>query len=179
MRSQIPNSLIRPSATFSLREKGASLVLSLGVALLLASTGCEQKPAATAPPAADPQLATRGSIQVTAQLVEIPEGAIFKRDLYDYATVLKYKVLKVERGEVKGEHIYVAQYNPFKPRSEAADARVKDIGGNLQQFEAGQVHQLALEVPVEDHFMGGLVNKYFGTTSDPIYWAVWTNLGRP
>lgn len=136
---------------------------------------CGQKPA-IAPAAADPQLSAHGSLEVTAKLVEIPEGAIFKRDLYDYATVLKYTVLKVHRGKISGETIYVAQYNPFKPRSEAADGRVKEIGGNLKTFRAGQLQRMALEVPVEDHFMGGLVNKYFGKTSDPIYWAVWTDL---
>jgi len=36
-----------------------------------------------------------GRIEVTAHLVEIPDGAIFKRERYDYATVLKYEVLKV------------------------------------------------------------------------------------
>jgi hypothetical protein len=138
-------------------------------------SSCGQKPAGPSA-ASDPQLSTRGSLEVTAKLVEIPEGAIFKRELYDYATVLKYKVLTVHRGQIAGDTIYVAQYNPFKPRSEAADGRVKEIGGNLKTFHAGQNQRMALEVPVEDHFMGGLVNKYFGKTSDPIYWAVWTNL---
>jgi hypothetical protein len=38
------------------------------------------------------------------------------------------------------------------------------------------VHHLALDVPIEDVFMGGIVNKYFGKMSEPIYWAVWTDL---
>ena len=75
-------------------------------------------------PSPDPELAKRGSIEVTAKLVEIPEGAIFERELYNYATVLKYQVLEVHRGKVKGQTIYVGHYNPFKPRSEAADRRV-------------------------------------------------------
>ena len=65
-------------------------------------------------------------------------AAIFKRDLYDYATVLKYEVVKLHRGELKGGVIYVGHYNPWKPRGEAADRRVKDIGGNLRQC---QVHK--------------------------------------
>ena len=113
---------------------------------------------------------------VWGEYVEVPEGAIFKRDLYDYATILKYQVLKVHRGEVKGDTIYVGHYNPWKPRSEAADRRVKEVGGNLRQFQAGQVHRMALETPIEDHFMGGIVNKYFGQVTNTIYWAVWTNL---
>jgi hypothetical protein len=124
----------------------------------------------------DANLATRGSIEVTAKLVEIPEGAIFKRDLYDYATVLKYQVIEVHRGKVDGETVYVGHYNPFKPRSEAADQRVKDVGGNLKAIRARQVHRMALEVPIDDFFMGGIVDKYHGQYTSPIYWAVWTNL---
>jgi len=39
---------------------------------------------------------------------------------------------------------------------------------------------MALEAPIDDYFMGGIVNKYFGQSTEPIYWAVWTNLaGEP
>jgi hypothetical protein len=148
---------------------------TLVISLVLLGNGCAKKPESAETPA-DSQLSKQGSIEVTARLVEIPEGAIFQRELYDYATVLKYKVLKVHRGKVNGEILYVAQYNPFKPRSEAADGRVKEIGGNLKNFRAGQVQRMALEVPAEDYYMGGLVNKYFGKTSDPIHWAVRTDL---
>jgi hypothetical protein len=123
-------------------------------------------------------LPTQGSIELTARLVEVPDGAIFKRELYDYATVLKYDVIEVHRGKVEGQTIFVGHYNPFKPRAEAADQRVAKIGGNLKSFRAGQVHRLGLEVPIDDHFMGGLVNKYFGQETGPIYWAVETNLVR-
>jgi hypothetical protein len=124
----------------------------------------------------DVELTTRGSVLVTAELVEVPEGAIFKRDLYDYATVLKYKVLRVHRGKVDGSTIFVGHYNPFKPRSQAADQRVPAIGGDLKTFRAGQVHLMALEVPIDNHFMGGIVNMYFGQETGPIYWAVHTSL---
>jgi hypothetical protein len=150
--------------------------LSLLAVALCAS--CTRDAADQALVAEDPALASRGSIEVTAELVEIPEGAIFKRDLYNYATVLKYRVLETHRGHVDGETIYVGHYNPFKPRSEAADHRVEGIGGNLRTFRAGQVHRMALEVPIDDHYMGGIINKYFGRQTGPIYWAVWTNLAR-
>jgi len=126
----------------------------------------------------DPHLATNGVCEVSATLLEIPEGAIFKRELYDYTTVLSYKVIRVHRGQLTNDTIYVGHYNPFKPRSEAADRRVKDIGGDLVRFQVGQVHHMALAVPLEDNFMGGIVNKYFGQTTGPIYWAIWTNLQR-
>ena len=149
----------------------AALLLS---SLLLASCG---RGGGTARDAGkDAEVTRRGSIEVTAKLVEVPEGAIFRRELYDYATVLKYRVLRVHRGKVAGDSIYVAHYDPFKPRSEAADRRVTGIGGDLKTFRAGQVHRMALEAPLDDYFMGGVVNKYFGQATEPIYWAVWTNL---
>jgi len=126
----------------------------------------------------DPELARRGTIQVTAKLVEIPEKAIFDRPLYNYATVLKYQVISVERGHVRGPTIYVGHYNPAKPRSKVADKLVPDIGGNLETFRAGQVHRMALEDSMLDHFSGGILNLYSEEDTDPIYWAVWTNLAN-
>ncbi|MCX6904509.1 MAG: hypothetical protein NTW03_13720 [Verrucomicrobia bacterium] len=136
---------------------------------------CGKHPNTTIPDAPDPHLATNGTVEVTAQLVEIPEGAIFKRDLYDYATILKYRVVKVHRGKPDGDTIYVGHYNPWKPRAEAADKRAPNIGGKVRHFQAGQNHRMALAAPIEDFFMGGIVNKYFGRTTNTIYWAVWTD----
>jgi hypothetical protein len=136
-----------------------------------------QKPADSSGKASDDsQVTSVGTIEVTARLVEIPEGAIFERDLYDYVTILKYEVVSVQRGSIeKGATIYVGHYNPWKPRAEVADSRAKNIGGNLREFRAGQLHHMALEVPIDDHFMGGIVDKYFGKHSGPVYWAVWTD----
>jgi hypothetical protein len=142
----------------------------------LTGLSCARKPAAPPVAALDPELAKKGSIEVTAKLVEIPEGAIFKRELYNYATVLKYQMVQVHRGKVEGDTIYVGHYNPFKPRAEAADSRVPEVGGNLKSFRAGQVHRMALEEPIDDYYMGAIVNKYFEQQTGPIYWAVWTNL---
>jgi len=124
---------------------------------------------------ADPQVTSLGSVEVTAELLEIP-GEIRNDPMYDYAHVMKYKVLTVHRGSVDTDVIYVGQYNPAKSRAAAADARAGDIGGNLQQFRVGDIHRLALEVPIDDYYMGGIINKYFGQTEDPVYWALWTNL---
>jgi len=162
---QTPPSCFRRAGAF-----GFTLVLA---GLLLSS--CGQQPSGEPVAAADPHLATNGTIEVTAKLAEIPEGAIFKRDLYDYATILKYQVVKVHRGQVATNTLFVGHYNPWKPRAEAADKRVKGIGGSLRQLRAGDTHRMALEVPIDDHFMGGIVNKYFGQETGPLFWAVWTN----
>jgi hypothetical protein len=155
-------------------NKGLLPLVCVFGSLLLSS--CQNRADTTSTP--DPHLATNGTVEVSAKLLEVPEGAIFQRDLYNYTTILKYQVVEVHRGDLKGDTIFVGHYNPWKPRSEAADTRVQGIGGNLKRFEAGQIHDLALEVPVEDFFMGGIVNKYFGQDTGPLYWAVWTNLSR-
>jgi hypothetical protein len=166
--------------TATLSRPGFRVSALLTAALILcACVACGRYGDATGPVAVDPQLATHGTVEVTAELLEIPEGAIFKRDLYDYATILKYRVLQVHRGTVESDTLYVGHYNPWKPRSAAADQRVRVVGGNLRQFDAGQTHRMALEVPIDDHFMGGIVNKYFGQTTNALYWAVWTNQEKP
>jgi hypothetical protein len=159
----------------SLRMSRA-VVGSLVLAVTLMVAACARTREGGSSPGSGAELATRGSIEVMARLVEIPKGAIFQRQLYNYATVLKYQVLEVHRGKVKGETIYVGHYNPFKPRSEAADRRVPEIGGNLKSFKAGQVHRMALEDSMLDHFSGGILNLYSEEDTDPIYWAVWTDL---
>lgn len=144
--------------------------LSLLLAGILLS-GCDQKPAAP-----DPQLSARGTVEVTARLAEVPEGAIFKRDLYDYAAILKYEVTAVHRGKVEqGATIYVGHYNPWKPRAEAGDKKVRDIGGKLREFRGGELHRMALELPIDECYLGGIVDKYFGKHDGPVYWAVWTD----
>jgi hypothetical protein len=35
---------------------------------------------------------------------------------------------------------------------------------------------MALEEPLDEHYMGGIINKYFGNDPGPKYWAVRTNL---
>jgi hypothetical protein len=148
------------------------------VSVVLTAAGCAKTRDSSARPRPDPELAKRGSIEVTARLVEIPDGAIFRRELYNYATILKYQVLEVHRGKVKGQTIYVGHYNPFKPRSEAADRRVHDVGGNLNSMRGGQVHRMALEESIDEYYMGGIVDKYRAEHADPAYWAVWTDLDR-
>ncbi len=153
-----------------------AVAANLLLAAALMAAGCGHGSGDTGGPGSDPELSKRGSIEVTAKLVEIAEGSIFNRNLYNYANVFKYEVLQVHRGKVKGQTIYVGHYNPFKPRSEAADQRVPEIGGNLKTFRAGQVHRMAMEGSMLDHFSGGILNKYAEEDTDPIYWAVWTNL---
>ena len=152
----------------------AVLVVTSALALLLGAS-CAKK-AQKADTGADDKVTTLGSIEVTAQLEEIP-GEVRNDPLYDYAHVMKYKVLQVHRGNVDKDIIYVGHYNPAKPRDAVADARVQQIGGNVKQFRVGDVHHMALEVPIDDYYMGGIINRYFDEYKGPVYWALWTNPG--
>ena len=123
---------------------------------------------------ADEKVTSLGRYEVTAELAEI-EGEFVDRADYDYAFVMKYKVLETHRGEIGSEIIYVGHYNPLKPRDGAADARVPEVGGNLKRFRVGDVHRMALEATIDEHYMGGIINRYFGQETGPVYWALWTN----
>jgi hypothetical protein len=152
------------------------VLLSILATLALMAPACSEKTHVPSGMGPGPERARLAPIEVTARLVEVPAGAIFKRELYNYATVLKYDVIEVHRGKVKGQTIYVGHYNPFKPRSEAADRRAPDVGGTLKSFSAGQVHRMSLEESMFDQFTGGILNLYSAEDTDAIYWAVWTEL---
>lgn len=141
---------------------------------LVASAACCASCAKSVQTGEDTEVTSRGSVEVTAELTEI-RGEYPNLPNYDYAFVMKYRVLEVHRGKVDGDTIYVGHYNPHKPRSAACDARVEGIGGNLVRFQPGDVHRMALEVPIDEYYMGGIVDRYFKDKTGPIYWAVWTN----
>jgi hypothetical protein len=154
------------------RTLAGSLLLAVG----LMAPACDKGREGTGAPSSDPELSKRGTVEVTAKLVEIPDKAIFDRQNYNYATVLKYHVLEVHRGKVEGDTIYVAHYNPAKPRSQVADRRVTEVGGNLKEFRPGQVHRMALDKSEFDNTRVGILNRYREEAADRIYWALWTDL---
>jgi hypothetical protein len=141
--------------------------------LALASCGkADAGPTATASPSS-----TLGTVEVTAELVEIP-GEFPQKKLYDYVYVMKYRVLRTHRGKVEGDEILVGHYNPQKPRSGAQDKYSGNIGGAVERFRVGDVHRLALEAPLDEKMpMVGLIDKYVSRPGTR-YWAVWTDPGR-
>ena len=152
---------------------GLRLNITFPLLLLLAGilcVSCSKKP----DEGEDTNVTTLGSVEVTAKLVEI-KGELPDIPMYDYAFVMKYEVLTVHRGKLGTDTIYVGHYNPLKPRASVADARVPGIGGNLKRFKVADTHRMALEVPIDDYYMGGIINRYFGQNKEPIYWGVWTN----
>lgn len=152
-----------------------TIVLLILIAMTVVCSSCAKKDGnAKADDGADEKVTTLGSIEVTAKLVEI-RGDLIDDPIYDYAHVMKYQVIETHRGIVETDTIYIGHYNPAKARADVADVRVGDIGGNLKKFKVGATHRMALEVPIDDHYMGGIINKYFDEYKGPVYWAVWTN----
>jgi hypothetical protein len=139
--------------------------------LALAAVSCGSK----GPTGIDKEVTTMGTAEVTAQLLEIPDQ-FPPNDLYNYAFVMKYRVLQVHRGTIPTKEIFVAHYNPLKPRATVADDLSGKIGGHLDAFRAGDVHRMALQSPVDQFWMGGIIDKYFSQPGVR-YWAVWTNPG--
>src|SRR5207244_8635054 len=109
--------------------------------------------------ALSPELATNGTVEVTAKLTTIG-GEFPPNKLYDYAFVMKYRVLKVHRGTVESDDLFVGHYNPLKPRATAQDKFSGKVGGNVEHFQIGDVHRMALEAPLDQLFMGGIIDKH-------------------
>ena len=122
------------------------------------------------------EVTSLGKTEVTARLLEIL-GTFPPNDLYDYAYVMKYRVIKSHRGQVEGQDIYVAHYNPLKPRAGAADKFSGKLGGNVARFQVGDVHRMALEYPLDEFYMGGIIDKHL-KESGTRYWALWTERAR-
>ena len=120
----------------------------------------------------DAEITTAGSVEITAELLEIP-GKFPSNDLYDYAYVLKYQVREVHRGQVSSRNVLVAHYNPLKLRSEAEDEFSGKVGGTVRRFREGDLHRLALEEPLDDHYMGGVIDMFLENGTR--YWSVWAN----
>lgn len=122
----------------------------------------------------DEQVTSLGTVEVTAELVQII-GELVDRPLYDYVFIFKYKVKEVHRGEINTEYIYVGHYNPLKARSDVSDANSGKIGGDVKTFEGGEIHRMALDTPLDDFYMGGIINRYFEEVEGAPYWALWSN----
>ena len=125
--------------------------------------------------APSPELAANGDVEVTAKLVAIG-GDFPSNSLYDYVYVMKYHVLKVHRGKVDDADIFVGQYNPLKPRAAAQDKFSGKVGGNVERFQVGDVHRMALEAPLDELYMGGIIDKHINEKGTR-YRAIWTDRG--
>ena len=128
-------------------------------------------------PSASTEVTTLGKFEVTARLTQVV-GEFPANKLYDYVYVMKYEVLQVHRGEIAGREMFVGHYNPLKPRATVADKFSGKIGGNVDRFQVGDVHRMALDAPLDQLYMGGIIDKHFQEPGVR-YWAIWTERARP
>lgn len=145
-------------------------MMKAGLFLLavLALTGCGKKQAGEVP--AQPPVA--GDLVLTAELLEIP-GPFPANDLYNYAYVMRYKVLRVIQGQYADGDILVGHYNPRLARGEVKDDLDGKVGGNARTFQVGDVHYLVLN-GLDETWSGALEDDYFKDRRRR-YWALWAD----
>lgn len=154
----------------------------LSIALLIPLAACNKKaqektdPSASGSPASGSSIPAKppveGELVITAKLADIP-GSFPANDLYNYAYVMKYQVLKVVQGSYPDTEILVGHYNPRMARDEVKDEQDPKVGGNVKSFQVGDVHYLVLS-PLDGVWTGAAEDDYF-KEKRPRYWALWTD----
>lgn len=144
-----------------------------GLSAALFAAAPDEGAAAKAKPAA--AKAGVDTLVLTARVSEIP-GRFAPNDLYNYVYIMKYKIIKVEKGAYAGKEILVGHYNPLIPRDQVNDAMDKYVGGDVKKFEVGNKHRLTLIQPVdlvwtdavEDQFFDSDLQKFYCLKSDVV-----------
>ncbi len=108
-------------------------------------------------------------VEVKAKLVEIP-SKFPPDDLYDYAYVMKYEVVD---GDMKGQTLLVAHFNPRVQRKKVKGPAKKYVDGKLRRFKVGAVHQMKLTPDLEKIWNDAVVDEYFATDRKSTrYWCL-------
>ncbi|MDO5576246.1 MAG: hypothetical protein Q4F84_04140 [Fibrobacter sp.] len=113
--------------------------------------------------------AQNDTLVVDARIIEIP-GTMPPNDLYNYVYVMKYRVIKVIRGEYSNQEILVGHYNPLIPRRLIKDKMKSVVSGTVEKFEKGAKHNLVL-VEIEKVWNDAVENEYFDSDL-PVYFAI-------
>jgi hypothetical protein len=105
---------------------------------------------------------------IDARLVEIP-GKFAPNDLYNYVYVMKYRVLKVVKGDYSQKEILIGQYNPLIPRKKINDKMDKYVDGDASEFNEGAKHKLVLITPIESVWNEAIEDEYFDSELEKFY----------
>jgi hypothetical protein len=109
------------------------------------------------------------TLEVTAKLIDIP-GEFPEDDLYDYAYVMKYRVIG---GKLDGNEILVAHYKPRRARQNIKDQMQKFVSGKLKRFKQGDRHKLTLDPELEKIWHGAVIDDFFATDRKSTrYWCL-------
>jgi hypothetical protein len=155
---------------------------ALLIAALVPFFACKEKPDTGAPAsaaAADVKTPDKppvdGKLVIVAELTDIP-GQFPANELYNYAYIMKYKVLKVVQGSYADAEILVGHYNPRIARNDIKDDQDSKVGGNLTSFQKGDVHYLVLN-PLDGEWTGAVEDEYF-KDKRPRWWALWADKAK-
>jgi hypothetical protein len=116
------------------------------------------------------------TVVMTARLIEIP-GTMPPNDIYNYVFVMKYRVIKVEKGRYDGQEILVGVYNPLIPRKQLKDAMKNNAAGDVAKFVVGDKHRLSLLTPIEKVWKDQVEDDYIDSDL-PKYYAVRTDMAK-
>ncbi len=116
----------------------------------------------------------KDTLIIVARVLEIP-GKFPPNDLYNYVYIMKYRVIKVEKGKYAQKEILVGQYNPLIPRKKIKDKMDPFVDGDVEKFEVGDKQRLVLIAPIESVWSDALEDEYFDT-DDEKYYALKTDI---
>ena len=124
---------------------------------------------------ATPKKQKADTLVITARLAEIP-GKFAPNDLYNYVYIMKFKIIKVEKGTYAGKEILIGEYNPLIPRAKIKDRMDPFVNGTADKFEVGLKYRMALIKPIgtvwtdaiEDEYFDSPLEKFFAVKTDII-----------
>jgi hypothetical protein len=108
------------------------------------------------------------TLVVIARLIEIPSKFV-PNDLYNYVYIMKYSILKVERGACTSKELLVGQYNPLIPRNKIRDKMRAFAKGNVDKFSVGAKHRLVLIAPISAVWNDAIEDEYFDCENTKYY----------
>ena len=140
------------------RNMGFLLVSTVLLCVLAASSSAAEK---------------TDTLIVIARLIEIPSKFV-PNDLYNYVYIMKYSILKVEKGMHASKELLVGQYNPLIPRNKIKDKMRAFAKGNVDKFIVGARHRLVLIAPIsavwnyafQDEYFDYEITKYYALQTD-------------
>jgi hypothetical protein len=113
---------------------------------------------------------------VIARLIEIPSKFV-PNDLYNYVYIMKYSILKIEKGKHDGKELLVGQYNPLIPRNKIKDKMRTFAKGNVDKFTVGAKHHLVLIAPISAVWNDAIADEYFDCELTK-YYALKTDIAK-
>jgi len=156
--------------------RGITVIAALAAALWALGGGTET--------GEDAEVTSLGKIEVLARFIDDP-SRFPVRGAYKFTFVVKYEVVEVLRPDPDGNYdlkpgdlIYVGQYMPHVPRSQAHTLTTEfgptELGGKLNRFVTGDVHRMALMYPYMDWKPRGSLDFVYPLHVNRFF-AMWTN----